>query len=163
MEDCKSIATPLNQKEKFCKKDRTEKVDERLHKSLMYLTSTRPDIMHTVSLLSRYIHCTSKIHFKTVKRILKYVKGTVDFGIRFKQVEKFSLHGYSDSDWTGSDDDMRSTTGYYSSSGFGIFSLYSKKQEVIAQSTIKVEYVVVVATMNQVLQIRKLMTDLHME
>lgn len=61
MEECKPAATPMNQKEKFCKEDGAEKVDERLYRSLigclMYLTATRPDIIHAVSLLSRYMHC----------------------------------------------------------------------------------------------------------
>ena len=65
---------------------------------LMYLTATRPDIMYIVSLLLRYMHCASEIHFQTTKRVLRYVKGTIDYGIKFNQVKKFILHGYSDSD-----------------------------------------------------------------
>ncbi|WKA12871.1 hypothetical protein VitviT2T_030219 [Vitis vinifera] len=66
MEKCKPIATPMNQKEKFCKENGVEKVNEELYRSmigcLMYLTTTRPDIVHVVSLLSRYMHCASEIH-----------------------------------------------------------------------------------------------------
>jgi hypothetical protein len=112
MEDCKPVATPMNQKEKFSKEDRAERVDEKLYKSLigclMYLTATRPDIMYVVSLLSRYIHCASEIHFQAAKRILRYVKGTVDYGIIFNQVQNFRLLGYSDSDWADCVDDKRS-------------------------------------------------------
>ena len=101
MEECKPTATPMIQMEKFCKEDGAEKVDERLYRSLigclMYLTTTRPDIMHAVGLLSRYMHCASEIHFQAAKRILRYVKGTIDYGIRFSQVRDFSFHGYSDS------------------------------------------------------------------
>nr|KYP62375.1 Retrovirus-related Pol polyprotein from transposon TNT 1-94 [Cajanus cajan] len=85
MGECKSAATPMNQKEKFCREDGAEKVDEKLFRSLigclMYLTATRPDIMHSVSLLSRYMHCASEIHFQAAKRILRYVKGTIDYGV----------------------------------------------------------------------------------
>ena len=60
MEECKPIATPMNQKGKFCREDGAKKVDEGLYRSLtvylMYLTTTRPDIMHAVSLLSMYMH-----------------------------------------------------------------------------------------------------------
>ena len=167
MEECRPTATPMNQKEKFCREDGAEKVDERLYRSLigclMYLTVTGPDIMHAVSLLSRYMHCASEIHFQGAKRILRYVKGTVDYGIKFSQVKNFSLHGYSDSDWAGCVDDMRSTSGYCFTLGSGIFSWCSKKQEVIAQSTAEAEYVAAATTMNQALWIRKLMTNLHME
>lgn len=61
MEECKPTATPMNQKEKFCKEDKVENVDERLYRSLigclMYLPTTRPDVMHAISLLSMYMHC----------------------------------------------------------------------------------------------------------
>ncbi|XP_048234294.1 secreted RxLR effector protein 161-like [Ricinus communis] len=132
MEAWKLTATPMNQKEKFLKEDGAKKVDDKLYRSLigclMYLTATKPDIMHVASLLSRYMNCASEIHLQAAKRILRYVKGPVDYGIKFSQVENFSLHGYSDSDWAGCADDMRSTSGYCS----GIFSWYSKKQEIIA-------------------------------
>lgn len=167
MMECKPTTTPMNQKEKFCKEDGAEKVDEGLYRSLigclMYLTATRPDIMNAVSLLSRYMHCASEIHFQAAKRIVRYVKGTVDYGLKFSQVKNFSLHGYSDSDWAGCVDDMRSTSGYCFSFGSGIFSWCSKKQEVIAQSTAEAEYVAAAAAVNQALWIRKLMADLHME
>ncbi|XP_071925747.1 secreted RxLR effector protein 161-like [Coffea arabica] len=157
----------MNQKEKFCKEDGAEKVDEGLYRSLigclMYLTATRPDIIQAVSLLSRYMHCASEIHFQAAKRILRYVKGTVDYGIRFSQVKNFNFHGFSDSDWAGCADDMRSTSGYCFIFGSGIFSWCSKKQDVIAQSTAEAEYVAAAAAVNQALWIRKLMTDLHMK
>ena len=50
----------------------------------MYLTATRPDMVHVVSLLSRYMHCASEIHLQSAKRIVRYIKGTIDFGIKFK-------------------------------------------------------------------------------
>ncbi|XP_028078659.1 uncharacterized protein LOC114280479 [Camellia sinensis] len=134
MEECKPTGTPMNQTEKFCKEDGTAKVDERLYKTLigclMYLTATRPVIMNAISLLLQYMRCASEIHFQAAKRIVRYIKGTIDYGLSF---------------------------------GYAIFSWCSKKQEVIAQSTAKTKYVVVAATVNQALWIRKLMVDLHME
>ena len=72
----------------------------------MYLTATRLDIMYVVSLLLRYMHCASEIYFQAAKRVLRYVKGTIDYGIKFSQVKNFILHGYSDSNWAGCVDDM---------------------------------------------------------
>ena len=167
MEECKPIATPMNQKEKFSNEDGADKVDEKLYKSLigclMYLTATRPNITYAVSLLSRYMHCASEIHFKAAKRILRYIKGTIGYGVKFQPVKDFSLYGYSDSDWAGSNDDMKSTSGYCFTFGSGVFSLRSKKQDVIAQSTVEAEYVAAVAAANQAIWLRKLMADLHME
>nr|KYP62302.1 hypothetical protein KK1_016829 [Cajanus cajan] len=126
----------MNQKEKFSIEDGAEKVDENLYRSLigclMNLTATRPDITYAVSLLSRYIHYASKIHFKAAKRILRYINGTIFYGVKFQPVKDFSLYGYSDSDWAGSNDDMKRTSGYCFTFGYGIFSWRTKKQEVIA-------------------------------
>jgi hypothetical protein len=167
MEDCKSMTTPMNLKEKFSKEDGADKVDEAIYRSLigclMYLTATRPDIMHAVSLLSRFMHCASEIHFKAAKRVVRYIKGTLNYGIKFSCAENFELQGYADSDWAGSCDDMKSTSGYCFSFGSGIFSWCSKKQEVIAQSTAEAEYVAATAAANQVLWLRKILADLDME
>ncbi|CAL5331407.1 unnamed protein product [Camellia sinensis] len=167
MEDCKATSTPMNQKEKFSKDDGIDKVDEGLYRSLigclMYLTATRPDIMHAVSLLSRFMHCASEVHFQAAKRILRYIKGTINYGIKFTHCSDFKFHGFSDSDWGGSIDDMRSTTGFCFSFGSGMFSWCSRKQEIIAQSTAEAEYVAATAAVNQALWFRKLLTDLHME
>jgi hypothetical protein len=120
MEECKSMNMPMNLKEKFCKEDGADKVDEAIYRSLigylMYLTTTRPDIMHAISLLSRFMHCASEVHFKAAKRIVRYIKGTLS-GIQFNYVENFELQGYVDSDWVKSFDDMKSTSGYCFSFG----------------------------------------------
>lgn len=167
MEDCKSMSTPLAQNDKFNKEDGAEKVDEGLYRSiigcLMYLTATRPDIMYSVSLLSRYMHCASEVHYKAAKRVLRYIKGTLQLGIKFEKKDKLFLHGFADSDWAGSCEDMKSTTGYLFSLGSGCFSWSSKKQEIVAQSTAEAEYVAAAAAVNQALWLRKLMTDLKMD
>ncbi|KAA3487219.1 Retrovirus-related Pol polyprotein from transposon TNT 1-94 [Gossypium australe] len=72
MEACKLAATPMNQKEKS------------LIGCLMILIATMPYVMHVVSQLSRYMNCASEIHFQVAKRILRYVKGTIDYGIKLK-------------------------------------------------------------------------------
>ena len=70
----------MNQKEKFCKDDGADKVDEMHYRSLIgcliYLTATRPDILFVVSILSRYMHCASEVHLQAAKRVIRYVKGT---------------------------------------------------------------------------------------
>lgn len=167
MDDCKSTDTPMNQKEKFSKEDGAEKIDENKYRSLigclMYLTSTRPDIMFSVSSLSRFMHCASELHFQAAKRILRYVRGTTEYGIKYTCSQSPKLAGFSDSDWAGSIDDMRSTTGFCFTFGSGMFSWCSEKQDVVVQSTAEAEYVAANASVNQVVWIRKLLADLHME
>ena len=73
------------------------------------------------------------------------------------------LFGYSDSDWGGSLDDMKSTSGYCFSLGLGIFSWCSKKQDIVAQSTAEAKFVAATAAVDQALWLRKILADLHME
>ena len=53
----------------------------------MYLIETRPDVLNAVGVLSRFMHCESELHFKVAKRVLRYVKGTWDFGIKFQETK----------------------------------------------------------------------------
>ncbi|XP_016750476.1 secreted RxLR effector protein 161-like [Gossypium hirsutum] len=132
MEECMVASTLMNQKENLCKEDGANKVDEGYFRSLigclMYLTATRLDILNVVSILSRFMHCASELHLKAAKRVIRYVKGTSEFGVKFIRSKEFKLVGFSDSDWGGSIDDMRSTSGYCFTLGFGVFSWSLKKQ-----------------------------------
>ncbi|XP_075486223.1 secreted RxLR effector protein 161-like [Primulina tabacum] len=128
--------------------------------SLLYLSSTRPDIMFSASLLSRFMQTPSKIHFGVAKRVLRYIKGTTDFGLWFSKLESGNLQGFSDSDWAGSIDDSKSTSGYCFSFGSGVFSWNSKKQEMVAQSSAEAEYISAANAANQTVWLRKVLTDL---
>ncbi|XP_040930124.1 receptor-like protein kinase FERONIA [Gossypium hirsutum] len=97
--------------------------------------------MFAVSVLSRYMNCCNDQHFRAAKRVLRYIKGTIGHGVLFKRAENMKLIGYVDSDWAGSSDDMRSTSGYAFSLGSGMFCWSSKKQSLVAQSTAEAKYV----------------------
>ncbi|XP_073311012.1 secreted RxLR effector protein 161-like [Primulina huaijiensis] len=157
----------MNQKEKLSEDDGTDKVNEEFFRSLvgclMYLTTKRPDIMNAVSILSRFMHCPSEVHLRAAKRVIRYVKGTTDLGVKFTKSKEFKLVGFSDSDWGGSADDMKSTSGYCFSFGAGIFSWCSRKQENVAQSTAEAEFIVAASAVNQAIWLRKILTDLNME
>ena len=167
MENSKSAPTPLMQKAKLSKDDGAEKVDASFYRSLigslLYLTASRPDLMYVTSLLSRFMQSPSKTHFAVAKRVLRYLKGTTQFGIWYKPSENGSLLGYVDSDWAGNPDDMKSTTGYAFSLGSGMFSWNSKKQEIVAQSTAEAEYVAAAAAANQAIWLRKILKDLGVQ
>jgi hypothetical protein len=136
MEECKATSTPMNQKEKLCKDDDADKIDEGYFRSiigcLMYFTTTRPDILFVVSLLSRFMHGASELHLRAAKRILRYVRGTVSFGVKYEKCQIFKLHGFLDNDWAGSIEDTKSTSGYCFTLGSGVFSWCSKKQKIVA-------------------------------
>ncbi|KAL0373689.1 UNVERIFIED_CONTAM: Retrovirus-related Pol polyprotein from transposon RE1 [Sesamum radiatum] len=143
MESCKIVTTPLVTGEKYKKEDGSEKVDGSIYRSLigslLYLTATRPDIMFATSLLSRFMQSPSQVHYGAAKRILRYLQ---------------------DSDWAGSADDMKSTSGYTFSLGSGIFSWASKKQATVAQSSAKAEYIAAAATSNQATWLRRILEDM---
>jgi len=126
MEEWRPITTLMNQNEKFCKEDGAAKINEKLYKTLisclMYLTQQD----HATSELPRYMYCASEIHFQAAKRIVRYIEGTIHYGLRFCQVKNFTLHGYSHNDWVSCVDDM-STLGYCFSFNSAIFSWNSKK------------------------------------
>ena len=84
MKNCNPVNTPSEFGMKLNKDNGGKKVDDTLYKqivgSLMYLTATRPDIMHTVSVISRYMECPTEIHLLAAKRICRYLQGTKEFG-----------------------------------------------------------------------------------
>ncbi|KAF3660762.1 putative transcription factor TCP14-like [Capsicum annuum] len=131
MENYKATSTPMNPKEKLIKEDGTDKVNEGNFRSLigclMYLTTTRPDILFVVSRLSRFIHYATEMHLQVAKRIIRYIK---------------------DSDLAGSTDDMKSISGYCFSLGSEIFSWCFKKQEIVAQSMAEAEFIAATTTVH---------------
>ncbi|KAL0340068.1 UNVERIFIED_CONTAM: Retrovirus-related Pol polyprotein from transposon RE1 [Sesamum radiatum] len=164
MESCKTVTTPLVTGEKYQKEDGSQKVDGSMYRSLigslLYLTATRPDIMFATCLLSRFMQSPSQVHYAAAKRILRYLRGTKDFGIWYKSTNDAKLVGYTDSDWAGSVDDMKSTSGYTFSLGSGIFSWASKKQATVAQSSAEAEYIAAAATSNQAIWLRRILEDI---
>ncbi|GKB06944.1 retrovirus-related pol polyprotein from transposon TNT 1-94 [Tanacetum coccineum] len=145
MDKCNPVGTPIEHKAKPSKHDGGKAVDSTLFKSLVgslrYLTCTRPDILFAVGLISRFMEEPTTKHSKIVKRILRYIKGTVDYGMFYSTSEDFKLVGYSDSDWAKSKDDGRSTSGFLFFLGNNAFTWSSKKQPIVTLSSCEAEYV----------------------
>jgi transposase InsO family protein len=164
MNDCKPVATPLVTNEKLQKDDGSPEADASHYRSLigslLYLTATRPDIMFATSLLSRFMQKPSQIHFGVGKRVLRYLQGTKEYGIWYKPKCNSKLLGYTDSDWAGSVDDMKSTSGYAFSLGSGFFSWASKKQATVAQSTAEAEYIAAAEATSQAIWLRRILEEM---
>ena len=105
--------------------------------SLLYLTGTRPDIMHAVGIVGRFQDNPKESHLQAVKRIFKYMQGTQDFGLWYPKNADLTLHAYTDADWAGNVDDRKSTSGGAFYMGPQLVSWFSKKQSSIALSTAK--------------------------
>ncbi|KAH9790789.1 hypothetical protein KPL71_003509 [Citrus sinensis] len=113
MNDCKPISTPVECGVKLSKHNEGEDIDPTFFKSLVgslrYLTCTRSYILYVVGLVSRYMENLKTTHFKAAKRIIRYIKGTTNFGLLYSFSNDYKPVGYSDSDWGGDVDDRKST------------------------------------------------------
>jgi hypothetical protein len=101
-------------------------------------------------------------HFKAAKRILRYLKGTLDFGLMYSFPNDFNLVGYCDSDWAGDLDDRKSTTGFVFFMGNTAFAWSSKKQPIVTLSTCEAEYVAATSCVCQAIWLRNLLKELHL-
>ncbi|KAM7502462.1 hypothetical protein LguiB_001366 [Lonicera macranthoides] len=113
--------------------------------SLLYITATRPDLMYVVCLLSRFMANPTVLHMQAAKRVLRYLKGTINLGVFYKRGGPEELLGYTDSDYARDADDSRSTSGYVFMLSNGAVSWASKKQPVVTLSTTEAEYVAAAA------------------
>jgi hypothetical protein len=107
--------------------------------ALQYCTLTRPDIAFSVSQLCQHIHAPTSSHWSAAKRILRYLKGTIDHGLAYIK-GNLNLMAYCDSDWDGSPDDWRSTLGLGVFLGNCLVSWSAKKQAAVARSSTEGEY-----------------------
>nr|GEV44793.1 hypothetical protein [Tanacetum cinerariifolium] len=143
MDKCNPIGTSLEHKAKPSKHDRGKAVDSTVFKSLVgslrYLTCTRPDILFVIGLISCLVEEPTIKHLKISKRILCHIKGTIDYGMFYSTSEDFKLIAYSGSDWAGSKDDGRSTSGVPFFLGKNAFTWSSKKQPIVTLSSCEVQ------------------------
>ena len=101
------------------------------------MTTTRPDISFVVGILSRFMQKPCEGHWFAIKRVLKYLKGTQEFGLKYTKVGDFNLIGYSDSNFDGDKEIGVSTLGYVMSLGSRVVSWRSCKQSAAVDSTTK--------------------------
>ncbi|KAK8445827.1 hypothetical protein SEVIR_9G391750v4 [Setaria viridis] len=147
MSKCNPTKTPLEVGMKLSKKDAGESVDAKKYRSIIgslrYLVNTRPDLAHSVGLVSRYMEAPGMQHWKAVKHILKYIKGTLGHGCHYKrnQSQVTDLIGYSDSDFAGDVDDRKSTPGMVFFLGTSLITWMSQKQRIVALSSCEAEYI----------------------
>ncbi|CAJ2662564.1 unnamed protein product [Trifolium pratense] len=131
MENAAHKRTPAVIHLKLTKDEKGIDVDQSLYRSmigrLLYLTASRPDITFVVVVCARYQAKPKMSHLVQVKRIMKYVNGTSDYGILYSQTKKSTLVGYCDADWAGSADDRKSTSGGCFFLGDNLISWFSKK------------------------------------
>nr|GEV23221.1 uncharacterized mitochondrial protein AtMg00810-like [Tanacetum cinerariifolium] len=163
MENCDTVFTPMVKQAKL-KLDLVGKpVDHTVYRSmigsLMYLTSNRPDIMFATCMCARYQANPNEHYVSSVKRIFRYLKGTINLGLWYLKDSGFDLTGYSDANHVGRHLDRKSTSGSVQFLGDKLVCWSSKKQNCVSISTAKSEYVVVSSCCAQVLRMRTQLTN----
>ncbi|MCH81290.1 copia-type polyprotein, partial [Trifolium medium] len=167
MENCNMVSNPIVPGCKLIKNENGKAADPTLYKQmvgcLMYLLATRPDLAYSVCLVARFMDRPTEVHFTAVKRILRYLKGTLSFGVLYKSnvTKKLCLKGWSDSDYAGDVEDRKSTTGYLFKLGSAAISWSSKKQPIVTLSTTEAEYVAAASCACQALWLRNVLSCLQ--
>ena len=124
----------------------------------MHLTNTRPNICFAVNALSQYMVDQRQVHLVAAKHVLRYLKGTIDYGLRYAGDCKFRLLGYTDSNWAGSFIDWKSTSGCCFSLGSAVIAWRSRKQTSVAISTTKAKYIVACETSGEAIWLWRMLS-----
>ncbi|GJR50395.1 retrovirus-related pol polyprotein from transposon TNT 1-94 [Tanacetum coccineum] len=163
MEKGQSIGTPMATKPKLDADLSGEPVDQTDYRSkigsLMYLTSSRPDIVQAVCYCARYQARPTEKHLKEVKRIFRYLRGTIHMGLWYPKGSGFELTAFLDADHAGCVDTRKSTYRGIHFLGDKLVSWMSKKQDCTAMSSAEAEYVVLSASCAQVMWMRTQLQD----
>ena len=170
MHNCKPVATPLEHGRKFEPlSENEEPVDVQAYQMaigcLTYAASvSRPDLAAAVGVLSKFMSKPGKEHWQGVKRVLRYIQGTLNYGLMFTaDGTDPTLFGYSDADWAGDASTRRSTTGYVFQIQRNTISWCSKRQASVARSTTEAEYVALSITCQEGIWLRRLLSDIQIE
>jgi hypothetical protein len=166
MSNCKSAPTPIDQNFKFellqnekSESSEIEKQCRQLVGSLMYaVCGTRPDLCVSVGFLSRYQHCASVMLFKALKRVLRYIKGTLNYALVYNSTDT-GLQGFVDSDWAGDTKDRKSTSGYLFNLNNCIVIWCCKKQLSVSLSSTESEYIALSMAIQEACWLQYLLND----
>ncbi|GJX55651.1 putative ribonuclease H-like domain-containing protein [Tanacetum coccineum] len=161
--DVKSASTPTDLEKPLVQDGDAADVDEHLYRSmigsLMYLTTSRPDIMFAVCACARFQVSPKTSHLLAVKRIFRYLKGKPSLGLWYSKDSPLELVAYTDRNYAGATQDRKSTTGGCQFLGNRLISWQCKKQTVVATSTTEAEYVAAASCCGQVLWIQNQLLD----
>ena len=166
LSQAKSATTPADVNVKLVKNDGVSKPVNQVNYqsmvgSLLYASiATRPDIAQAVGAVSKFNSCPTEAHLTTVKRIFRYLKGTINLCIKYERSADNRLVGFSDADWAGDMNDRHSTAGNLFMMSGAAIAWSSKKQPVVALSTTEAEYVALSAATQEAVWLSRLLSDI---
>ena len=164
LEDTSSVDTPMEVNVKY-RKDEGDLLEEstlyrRLVGSLIYLTTTRPDISYAVHQVNQFMSSPRHLHLAAVCCIIRYLRGSPSRGLFFPTDTSLQLLAYSDADWAGCPDTRRSTTGWCMFLGDALISWRCKKQDRVSKSSIEAEYRAMSTACSEIVWLRGLLEEL---
>ena len=166
MEEAKIMKTSMTSSIKLNKEKKSKSIDTTMYRgmigSFLYLTASRPDIMYSVCLCARFQSCLKESHFRVVKGILKYFKMTMDIGLRYPKSDNFELIGFSNADFVSCKVERKNISGTCHFLGHSLVLWHSKKQNSIALSTEKAEYIAADLGCTQILWMKQTLSDLDL-
>ena len=166
MIDCNPVKYPMDHKLQLHKDERGEPVNPTEFKSMVgglrYLVHTRPDIAYAVGVVSRFMDMPTMLHLSATKRILRYVKGTLNFGLVYKAGRgNYLLSGFSDSDLAGNVDDRKSTGGMVFYLDDSLITWISQKQRCVALSSCEAEFMAATAAACQGIWLQRVLSQIQ--
>ncbi|XP_020211192.1 uncharacterized protein LOC109796007 [Cajanus cajan] len=165
MTDSKSQPTPMVSGLKLQANGSAAVTDPTFYRSivggLQYITITRPELSFSINRVCQFMHNPQEHHWKAVKRILRYLQGTVHYGLHLKKSSQLNLTAYSDSDWGSDLDDRKSTTGFCVYLGQNLVSWCSRKQQAVSRSSTEAEYRGIAAVTAELVWLKSLLSELY--
>ena len=167
MSNCRPIDSPIDPNLKHSPRQGEPLTDlgryQRLVGKINYLTITRLDISFSVSVVSQFLQTPCDSHWDAIICILEYIKGTPGQGLLYEDKGYTQVVGYIDADWVGSPFDICSTLKYYIFIDGNLVSWKSKKQDVVARSTIEAEYKAIALATCELIWMKQLLQKLRFE
>jgi len=165
MAECKPCTTPVDTSPKTSADSGAPVADPSDYRSLagalQYLTFTRPDIAYAVQQVCLHMHDPREPHLAALKRILRYIRGTLHLGLHLRPSTQDDLVVYSDADWAGCPDTRKSISGYALFLGDNLVSWSSKRQNTVSRSSAEAEYRAVANGVAEASWLRQLLHELH--
>jgi hypothetical protein len=164
---CKPAPTPVDTNPKASTTDGHPTTDATFYRgivrALQYLTLTRLDIAYAVNQVCLHMHSPCDVHWSLVKRILRYIRGSMSPGIHIHPLSSSAMVAYSDADWAGCPDTRCSTSGYCVFLGYSLVSWSSKRLTVVSRSSAEAEYRGVANATSECRWLCSLLRELHIE